>query len=191
MEFTYKGRDFYLNGEKFVIRCGAMHYFRTPKYYWYDRLLKLKECGFNAVETYVAWNIHEPKEGTYHFDGERVCVQEQGREHEPIRFSTTDKKKKLRIFVENMGRANYGPNLLDRKGISGVRLCWEYMNKNLMNFENISLPLDNLGGIIYNDISVKPINEPAFYKGEFYVDEISDTFFKPYGLAKVSSVSTA
>ena len=70
MEFTYKGRDFYLNGEKFIVRCGAMHYFRTPKYYWYDRLLKLKECGFNAVDTYVAWNIHEPKEGTYHFDGD-------------------------------------------------------------------------------------------------------------------------
>ena len=45
MELTYQGRDFYLGGEKFCIRSGAMHYFRTPKYYWYDRLLKLKECN--------------------------------------------------------------------------------------------------------------------------------------------------
>jgi beta-galactosidase len=70
MQFTYQGRDFYLNGEKFVVRSGAIHYFRTPKFYWEDRLLKLKECGFNTVETYVAWNLHEPKEGEFRFDGE-------------------------------------------------------------------------------------------------------------------------
>lgn len=34
-----------------------------------DRLLKLKACGFNTVETYIAWNIHEPKEGQFVFDG--------------------------------------------------------------------------------------------------------------------------
>ena len=32
--------------------------------------MKLKECGFNCVETYVAWNLHEPKEGKFCFDGE-------------------------------------------------------------------------------------------------------------------------
>lgn len=69
-EFIYKGKDFYLNGEKFTIRSGAMHYFRTPRAYWKDRLLKLKECGFNTVETYVAWNLHEPKEGTFDFSSD-------------------------------------------------------------------------------------------------------------------------
>lgn len=69
-EFTYQGRDFLLNGEKFVVRSGAIHYFRVPSYYWRDRLLKLKECGFNTVETYVAWNLHEPKEGEFCFEGE-------------------------------------------------------------------------------------------------------------------------
>ena len=69
-EFTYKGRDFYLDGEKFVVRAGAIHYFRTPSEYWYDRLLKLKECGFNCVETYIAWNAHEPQEGVYDFSGD-------------------------------------------------------------------------------------------------------------------------
>lgn len=68
--FTYQGKDFLLNGEKFVVRSGAIHYFRIPSIYWKDRLLKLKECGFNTVETYVAWNLHEPKEGEFHFDGD-------------------------------------------------------------------------------------------------------------------------
>ncbi len=66
---TYQGDRFYLDGEPFVIRSGAIHYFRTHQDQWYDRLLKLKECGFNCVETYTCWNLHEPREGEFHFDG--------------------------------------------------------------------------------------------------------------------------
>ena len=68
--FTYKDKDFLLNGEKFIIYSGAIHYFRVKHEDWYDRLLKLKECGFNTVETYVAWNLHEPSEGEFNFDGD-------------------------------------------------------------------------------------------------------------------------
>ena len=46
-----------------------MHYFRIVPEYWEDRLLKLKACGFNTVETYIAWNMHEPKEGQFSFEG--------------------------------------------------------------------------------------------------------------------------
>ena len=69
MSFTYKGKTFLLNDQPFSLRSGAIHYFRIPKEYWYDRLLKLKECGFNCVETYVAWNLHEPTEGVFDFTG--------------------------------------------------------------------------------------------------------------------------
>lgn len=68
-EFTYKDDKFYLDGEEYTIISGAMHYFRIPREYWYDRLLKLKECGFNTVETYTCWNLHEPKEGVFNFSG--------------------------------------------------------------------------------------------------------------------------
>ena len=46
---TFKGKQFYMDGEPIEILSGTMHYFRIPEDYWYDRLLKLKECGFNAV----------------------------------------------------------------------------------------------------------------------------------------------
>ena len=64
-----RGEDFYLNGEKFNIYAGAIHYFRTVPEYWRDRLLKLKAAGFNTVETYVSWNLHEPKKGEFDFTG--------------------------------------------------------------------------------------------------------------------------
>lgn len=65
--FTIEKDGFYLNGEPFRVIAGAIHYFRVPAEYWRDRLIKLKACGFNTVETYVAWNLHEPEEGVFDY----------------------------------------------------------------------------------------------------------------------------
>ncbi|ERJ13102.1 glycoside hydrolase family 35 protein [Haloplasma contractile] len=61
--------DFYLNKKPFKIIAGGMHYFRTMKDSWKDRLIKLKAMGCNTVETYVPWNMHEAKKGVYAFNG--------------------------------------------------------------------------------------------------------------------------
>jgi beta-galactosidase len=68
-EFKIEGKKFVFNNESTRILSGAIHYFRVLPEYWKDRLLKLKACGFNTVETYVAWNIHEPKQGEFDFEG--------------------------------------------------------------------------------------------------------------------------
>ena len=73
--FTYKEDKFYLSGAPFIVRSGAVHYFRVPKEYWHDRLLKLKECGFNTVETYVPWNLHEPQDGVFDFVGDNDIAE--------------------------------------------------------------------------------------------------------------------
>ena len=57
--------SFRLHGKKFHIYSGAMHYFRILPQYWEDRLQKLKAAGFNTVETYVCWNLHEPQKGQF------------------------------------------------------------------------------------------------------------------------------
>ncbi len=67
--FEIKGKDFLLNGKKVNVYSGVMHYFRVQPEYWEDRLTKLKLCGFNTVETYMCWNLHEPKKGVYDFEG--------------------------------------------------------------------------------------------------------------------------
>ncbi|MCI1858921.1 MAG: beta-galactosidase [Sporolactobacillus sp.] len=66
----FEVRDqFYLNGKPFKIISGSIHYFRVVPEYWRDRLEKLRAMGCNTVETYVPWNLHEPKQGEFHFDG--------------------------------------------------------------------------------------------------------------------------
>ena len=67
--------QFYLDGKPFRILSGAMHYFRICPEYWEDRLRKLKQCGFNTVETYCCWNLHERKEGTFDFTGRLDLVK--------------------------------------------------------------------------------------------------------------------
>ncbi|SDM57841.1 glycoside hydrolase family 35 protein [Sediminibacillus halophilus] len=64
-----KDGRFYLHDEPFQILSGAMHYFRTVPEHWEDRLQKLKALGLNTVETYVPWNLHEPKKGQFEFSG--------------------------------------------------------------------------------------------------------------------------
>ncbi len=66
-EFTYRDGQFLMNGEPYTVISGAIHYFRTRPEDWEDRLLKLKACGFNTVETYCCWNLHERKEGSFDF----------------------------------------------------------------------------------------------------------------------------
>lgn len=61
--------QFTFNGEPLQILSGALHYFRIVPEYWQDRLLKLKACGLNTVETYVPWNLHEPQESKFVFEG--------------------------------------------------------------------------------------------------------------------------
>ena len=67
--FTYQGARFYYDGQPVTILSGAVHYFRTMPEQWEDRLLKLKACGLNTVETYTCWNLHERKEGQFDFSG--------------------------------------------------------------------------------------------------------------------------
>lgn len=66
---TYQNKEFLLNGEKFRILSGSVHYFRIMPQYWRSVLLKLKACGLNTLETYVPWNLHEPSPGRYNFEG--------------------------------------------------------------------------------------------------------------------------
>ena len=63
------GSSFYLDGQEFKILSGAIHYFRIQPEDWHHSLYNLKALGFNTVETYVPWNMHEPKKGQFDFQG--------------------------------------------------------------------------------------------------------------------------
>ena len=60
--------EFYLDGKPFKILSGAIQYFRLHPDQWRDTLYNLKALGFNTVETYIPWNMHEPIKGQFDFE---------------------------------------------------------------------------------------------------------------------------
>ncbi|MFD5885156.1 beta-galactosidase family protein [Streptomyces sp. NPDC060334] len=60
---------FRLDGEPFRILSGGLHYFRVHPGHWRDRLRKARLMGLNTVETYVPWNLHEPRPGEFRMEG--------------------------------------------------------------------------------------------------------------------------
>ncbi|CAH1401072.1 unnamed protein product [Nezara viridula] len=74
-EVDYNNKQFLKDGEPFTFVAGEIHYFRVPRFYWRDRLSKLKAAGCNTVTTYVEWSFHEPKEGEFRFDGDHDLIR--------------------------------------------------------------------------------------------------------------------
>ncbi|XP_036975442.1 beta-galactosidase-1-like protein 2 isoform X2 [Acanthopagrus latus] len=59
--------QFTLEGQPFHILGGSIHYFRVPRAYWRDRLLKMKACGVNTLTTSVPWSLHQPNREVFNF----------------------------------------------------------------------------------------------------------------------------
>jgi beta-galactosidase len=79
------------------------------------------------------------------------------------------------ILVENNGRINYGPYLTDnRKGILGK----VFLNdKEISGWNIFRFPFNDLNGIKFkSNTSGGNKEQPAFYKGSFVLNDISDTY---------------
>lgn len=67
--FAIGEADFLLDGQPFRVLSGALHYFRVHPGQWADRIRKARLMGLNTIETYVAWNAHEPRRGEWDATG--------------------------------------------------------------------------------------------------------------------------
>jgi beta-galactosidase len=83
----------------------------------------------------------------------------------------------LTILVENMGRTNFGPKMMRKKGIIGRCLL---DGKIHFGWEAYALPMDNLTALRYG----KESGTPAFYRGRFEIEECADTFLSVKNFTK-------
>lgn len=67
--FEIGAEDFLLDGKPHRVLAGALHYFRVHPSEWADRIRKARLMGLNTIETYVAWNAHEPVRGQWDATG--------------------------------------------------------------------------------------------------------------------------
>ena len=67
---TYDGQSFMIDGRRIWLVSAAIHYARTPHQLWRQRIRAAKQAGFNCIETYVFWNLHEPQPGVFRWEGD-------------------------------------------------------------------------------------------------------------------------
>lgn len=79
----------------------------------------------------------------------------------------------LTVLCENMGRTNFGPKMMRKKGIAGRCLL---DGKIHFGWDAYPLPMDNLESLSFvNDC---PEESSVFYRGSFRIDDRKDTFLK-------------
>ncbi|KAK6143371.1 hypothetical protein DH2020_023719 [Rehmannia glutinosa] len=72
---TYDSRSLIINGTRQLLFSGSIHYPRSTPEMWPEIIRKAKEGGLNVIQTYVFWNIHEPVQGQYNFEGNYDLVK--------------------------------------------------------------------------------------------------------------------
>lgn len=66
---TLSNQQLIIDHQPTIIIAAEFHYFRTPKSAWKERLLLLKENGFNTIATYIPWLWHESVQGQFDLTG--------------------------------------------------------------------------------------------------------------------------
>jgi len=60
---------FIIGRDEFSPFSAEIHYFRVPKRFWSICFDRLKKANFRIISSYVPWNLHEEKPGSFDFQG--------------------------------------------------------------------------------------------------------------------------
>jgi len=115
-------------------------------------------------------------------DGKQAGVMDRRRHSYSVQLPARTSPGQLDILVEAVGRVNFGPGIVDRKGLHGpVQLAGRPAT--LTDWQVYSLPLDDaeLAALHYQSAHV---SGPAFWRGGFDLKETGDTFLDMRGWGK-------
>ena len=79
----------------------------------------------------------------------------------------------LTVICENMGRANFGPKMMRKKGIAGRVLLDDKIH---FNWNVYPMPMSNLEKLVYTEEQIE--ENSLFMRGTFSLDDLADTFIK-------------
>jgi len=106
-------------------------------------------------------------------NGKRVGILDRRLKQDSLQIELPPGKARLDIFVENLGRINFGPYLLKNK--KGITEKAEFNGNELKGWQMFSLPLTNMNFLqLRNNVNTNDI--PVFRKGEFNLTTIGDSY---------------
>jgi len=141
-------------------------------YHQYDgfALYKTKLIGHKKGRLQIT-DLHDY--ATVFVDGKYIGKINRAKGENSIELPEAKSKNPvLEIFVEGMGRINFGEKIIDRKGIT-ERVSLNGMT--LMNWEVHCLPMHSnyINNLRQSDDNSQP---GMFFKGEFTLDTVADTY---------------
>jgi len=151
------------------------------EYYDQDYGFILYRTRISGPRPEAPLNVHEVRDRAQVFlNGQPVGVLERETHQESLPLAIPPGGATLDILVENQGRVNFGPGLMDRKGILG----WVALDGQLqLGWEVFPLPLADLGGLRFRPGPAAEL--PAFFQGDFEVaGRPADTFLALPGWTK-------
>ena len=116
-------------------------------------------------------------------DGKRIGVLDRRSANARLALPARDRESRLDILVEPMGRVNFGPEMLDPKGlIAPVK----FDGGDLKDWQIFNLLLDDaqLAGLHYNQPNGARPDGPAFWKIEVNLEKAGDTFLDLHNWGK-------
>jgi len=116
-------------------------------------------------------------------NGKRMATLDRRLKQDSTVLSLPEGESRLDILLENMGHINYSRELMnDRKGLGRVTLDGEAV----LNWTVRTFPLesDDIASLRFTDQPPERSALPAFYRGEFMVDEPGDTLLDMTGWGK-------
>lgn len=109
--------------------------------------------------------------GIVFVNGKRVGILDRRLKQDSLQINLPKGKVRLEILVENLGRINFGPYLLEnKKGITSRVLLG---GKELKGWEMYSLPFNNVPVVKAGKFAV---NEPVLKEGSFKLNAVGDTY---------------
>lgn len=67
---AFDGQSFQIDGKRIWLASGTIHYLRTPRTHWAERINQAKLAGLNTITIPVVWSRHEPRPGQFDFSGD-------------------------------------------------------------------------------------------------------------------------
>jgi beta-galactosidase len=111
--------------------------------------------------------------GLVFINGKRAGILDRRLKQDSLFIQLPEGQVTLDILVENMGRINFGPNLLKNK--KGITEKVSLNGKELTGWQNFSLPFNNIQAVSFSPKSNNN-DGPVLRKGVFSLQHAKDTY---------------
>jgi beta-galactosidase len=105
-------------------------------------------------------------------NGKRIGTVDRRQKQDSLQLHLPQGKVTLDILVENLGRINFGPYLLENK--KGITKGINFNGKEIVDWSMYSLPFSNINNIVYKSKAVE--DAPVVKKGSFNLSTVADTY---------------